>query len=318
MRTYYPPIEAYRTGMLKVSDLHTLYFEESGNLQGKPVVFVHGGPGGGTNPDHRRFFNPKAYRIILFDQRGCGKSTPFAELRDNTTADLVADMEKLRMHLGIEKWQVFGGSWGSTLGLAYAQAHPEVVAELVLRGIFLCRKSEIIWLYQEGAHQLFPDRFAAYYNFIPAAERGDMVAAYYKRLTGDDEAVKLEAARLWTKWEMSTSQLQVPDDVLTREEDAKFALPFARIEAHYFVNNAFMAEGALLKDEAIARIAHIPTFIVHGRYDVVCPVRSAFDLHAKLPHSELVVVPDAGHASFEPGILSALVTATDRFAGLDE
>jgi proline iminopeptidase len=312
LRTFYPPIEPFDSGFLKVSDLHTIYWERCGNPKGKPVVFLHGGPGGGINPTLRRFFDPARYHIILFDQRGCGKSTPFAELRDNTTWDLVADIERLRALLGIDTWMVFGGSWGSTLALAYAQTHPDRVTELVLRGIFLCRRSELLWFYQAGADQIFPDRFEPYRDLIPPAERHDMIAAYYKRLTSPDETTRLEAARRWTHWEMTTSELIVSKDKLEKEEDARFALPFARIECHYFTNRIFMDDGALLAN--IGKIRHIPGVIIHGRYDMVCPVANAWELHKAWPESELHIIPDAGHASYEPGILSALIDATDRFA----
>src|SRR5947209_2120004 len=235
-RTFYPEIEATHTGMLRVSDLHEIYYEESGNPKGKPVVFVHGGPGGGTEPKQRRFFDPEAYRIVLFDQRGCGKSLPYAELRENTTPDLVADMERLRAHLGIARWQVFGGSWGSTLPLAYAQAHPEHVTELVLRGIFMLRRWEIEWFYQRGCDAIFPDAWEAYLEPIACEERGDLVAAYYKRLTGDDAAVRLAAAKAWSLWEGGTSYLLQNPDYLAATGSDEFALSFARIECHYFVH----------------------------------------------------------------------------------
>ena len=311
-RTLYPEIEAYRTGMLRVSELHTIYFEESGNPQGKPVVFVHGGPGGGTEPKQRRFWDPSVYRIVLFDQRGCGKSTPHAELRDNDTWSLVADMEKLREHLGIERWQVFGGSWGSTLGLAYAETHPERVTELVLRGIFLVRRQEVQWFYQQGTSAIFPDAWEDYLAPIPAAERGDLVSAYYRRLTSEDAAVRLEAAKAWSVWEGRTSNL-IPNPALVAKLDTdEVAIAFARIECHYFVNRAFFAKETQLLDDA-HRIRHIPTVIVQGRYDVVCPMESAWALHRALPEAEFVVVGDAGHSAFEPGTLDVLVRATDRF-----
>jgi len=314
MRTFYPAIEPYNTGMLPVSNLHTLYYEECGNPNGKPVVFLHGGPGGGITPDYRRFFNPDAYRIVLFDQRGCGKSTPHAELNENTTWDLVADIEKLRTHLGIDSWQVFGGSWGSTLALSYAQTHPEKVTELVLRGIFLCRASELAWYYQDGASHIYPDRFEPYRDHIPKAEQGDLMAAYYERLTSDDEKTRLDAARHWTHWEMTTSELITDESKLDKEEDPHFALAFARIENHYFTHKIFMEDGALLAPENIEKIRHIPAVIVHGRYDVVCPVKSAWELHKAWPESKLQIIADAGHASTQPGILSALIEATDGFA----
>jgi len=309
----YPPIEAYRTGFLRVSDVHELYYEESGNPQGKPVVFVHGGPGGGTAPEHRTFFDPQRYRIVLFDQRGSGQSRPTASLVDNTTWHLVADMELLRAHLGIEKWQVFGGSWGSTLGLAYAETHPDRVTELVLRGIFLLRKSEIRWFYQEGAGALFPEFWEYYVDAIPAAERGDFVSAYYRRLTSDDPEVRLAAARAWSIWEGSTSKLYPDASVIASYGEAEFALAFARIECHYFLNNGFFKTDNYLL-ENIGRIRHIPGVIVQGRYDVVCPMQSAWDLHRAWPEADFVVVPDAGHAAFENGISKALVAAADHFA----
>ena len=310
----YPAIRPYRTGRLSVSPLHDLYFEESGNPQGKPVVFLHGGPGGGTSPAMRRFFNPKRYRIVLFDQRGCGKSTPHASLVDNTTWHLVSDIEQLREHLGIERWQVFGGSWGSTLALAYAQKHPERVTELVLRGIFLLRKSEIDWFYQDetGAASLFPDRWEGYLAQVPAEERADMVGAYYKRLTSRSASVRARAAEAWSKWEAATSYLRVAERDIAKFDDPDTAAAFARIECHYFVNNGFLArEDQLLRDVPLIR--HIPAAIVQGRYDVVCPMRSAWALHRAWPEANLHVVPDAGHSAFEPGISRALVAATDGF-----
>lgn len=312
---FYPEIEPYRTGRLRVSDLHELYFEESGNPAGKPVVFLHGGPGGGTDGKQRRFFDPRRYRIVLFDQRGCGKSTPYASLEANTTWDLVADIEKLREHLGIPKWQVFGGSWGSTLALAYAEAHPERVTELVLRGIFLLRRKEIEWFYQSGASILYPDAWEPYLAHIPEAERDDLVAAYNRRLTSDDPAVRLAAAKVWSTWEGATSKL-IPDASFTGHyEEDEFALAFARIESHYFVNRGFFeADDQLLRD--VGRIRHIPGVIVQGRYDVVCPIDSAWALHRAWPEADLIVTPDAGHSAFEPPNSRALVAATDRFASL--
>ncbi len=311
----YPVIEPYRTGRLKVSSIHELYYEESGNPKGKPVVFVHGGPGGGTEGNHRRFFNPEKYRIILFDQRGCGKSTPHACLEENTTWDLVADMETLRNHLGIQKWQVFGGSWGSTLALAYAQSHPDSVTELVLRGIFLIRKKEIDWFYQFGASEIFPDAWEDYKNAIPKNEQNDFIKAYHKRLTSDNSEVRLAAARAWSMWEGRTSRLWTEHNSDDHFGAAEFALAFARIECHYFTNKGFFQEdGQLLKH--IDKIRHIPAVIVHGRYDVVCPITSAWDLHKAWPEAELIISPDAGHAAFEPANCRALVAATDKFAGL--
>ena len=311
----YPALEPYTTGMLKVSDRHELYYEESGNPQGRPVVFLHGGPGGGSDPKQRRFFHPDKYRIILFDQRGCGKSTPYASLEDNTTWDLVADTEKLRLHLGIEKWQVFGGSWVSTLALAYAEKHPEACTELVLRGIFLLRKQEIDWFYQRGASILYPDAWEPSLALIPEAERGDLLTAYHQRLTSPDPDVRLKAAKTWSGWEGGTSKL-IPDaDFTGHYEEDEFALAFARIEAHYFVNKGwFEPEDQLLRDAH--RIRHLPGVIVQGRYDVVCPLESAWALHRAWPEADLVITPDCGHSAFDAPNCRALVAATDKFAGL--
>jgi proline iminopeptidase len=310
----YPEIQPYRTGRLRVSNLHEIYYEESGNPNGKPAVFVHGGPGSGTDAKQRSFFDPARYRIILFDQRGAGKSTPFACLEQNTTWDLVEDMEKLRAHLGVEKWLVFGGSWGSTLGLAYAQTHPQRVSEIVLRGIFLLRKKEIDWFYQEGASWIFPDAWDAYLNHIPVEERGSMVAAYYRRLTSSDKKVQLEAARIWSGWEGRTSKLLQDPGFIKGYEGDEFATAFARIECHYFMHKGFMeSDDQLLK--GVEKTRHIPAVIVQGRYDVVCPARSAWDLVKAWPEASFFLVPDAGHSAFEPGIARALVAATDRFVG---
>jgi len=309
----YPALEPYRTERLKVSALHELHVEECGNPRGKPIVFVHGGPGGGVEPWHRQFFHPGRYRAVLFDQRGCGKSTPHAELRENTTWDLVADMEKIRERLGIDKWVVFGGSWGSTLALAYAQAHPERTRALILRGIFLLRPEEIRWFYQEGASWIFPDAWEHYLKPIPEGERGDLVKAYHKRLTSDDPVVRKTAARAWSIWEGATSKLLQSEDLVKRFGEDRFAEAFARIECHYFVNNGFFTRPDQLVADA-HRIRKIPGVIVQGRYDVVCPIKSAWDLHKVWPESELQVVADAGHAASEPGILSRLIQAADRFA----
>jgi proline iminopeptidase len=309
----YPPIEPYQTHRVRVSDLHELYVEECGNRAGTPVVFVHGGPGGGVEPWHRQFFNPQKYRIVLFDQRGCGKSTPHAELRENTTWDLVEDMERIRKLLGIDKWVVFGGSWGSTLALTYAQAHPEGCRALVLRGIFLLRRAEIDWFYQGGANWIYPDAWEPYEAAIPADERGDYVSAYYKRLTSDDAAVRSAAAKAWSVWEGATSKLFPNADMVTRFGESKFAEAFARIECHYFTNKGFFERDDQLLAN-IDRIRHIPGVIIQGRYDVVCPMRSAWDLHRAWPEAAFEAVGDAGHAASEPGILSKLVEWTDRFA----
>jgi len=310
----YPPLEPHRTGRLPVSGGHELHFEECGDPAGKPVVFLHGGPGGGTEPRQRRFFHPERYRIVLFDQRGCARSTPHAGLEANTTWHLVADIEALREHLGIARWQVFGGSWGSTLALAYAEKHPERVTELVLRGIFLLRRQEIEWFYQRGASALYPDAWETYRDHVPEAERGDLLAAYHRRLTSDDAAVRLAAAKAWSGWEGATSKL-IPDAALQShyEEDA-VALAMARIEAHYFVNRGFLAcDDQLLRDAG--RIRAVPGVIVQGRYDVVCPAESAWALHRAWPEADFVITPDSGHSAFEPPNSRALVAATDRFAG---
>ncbi len=312
MRTLYPPIEPYDTGMLPVSPVHTLYYEQSGNPDGTPVVFLHGGPGGGTKADYRQYFDPQAYRIVLFDQRGSGQSTPHANLEDNTTWHLVDDIERLREHLGIDTWVVFGGSWGSTLALAYAETHPKTCRALVLRGIFLCRRKELIWFYQQGADAIYPDLFEKYIAEIPEAERDDVIEAYYRRLTSDDEAVRLSAARAWSVWEGSTSKLISDPDAIARFDEPHLALSLARIECHYFVNKAFFDTDNWLI-ENVDRIRHIPAVIVQGRYDVVCPIMSAWDLHRAWPEAEFHVIPDAGHAVSEPGIVSALLDATDRF-----
>lgn len=314
-RTLYPEIEPYRSGRLAVSDVHELYFEESGNPNGKPAVFLHGGPGGGTDPKQRRFFDPARYRIVLFDQRGCGKSTPHASLEDNTTWSLVSDIEKLREHLGIERWQVFGGSWGSTLALAYAEKHPERVTELVLRGIFLLREYELRWFYQEGTSYLFPDAFEKYLAAIPPEERGDLRAAYHRRLTGDDPEERQRAARAWSVWEASTSFLLPNPEHVEHAGEDDFSLAFARIEAHYFHNRGFFSHENQLLDDA-AKLENIPGVIVHGRYDVVCPLKNAWELSKVWPKGELRIVPDAGHSAFEPGNVHELILATDHFASV--
>jgi len=311
----YPPITPYRKGRLRVSPVHELYFEESGNPRGKPVVFLHGGPGGGTSPAMRRFFNPRRYRIVLFDQRGCGKSRPHASLVANTTWDLVDDIEKLREHLGIRRWQVFGGSWGSTLALAYAQRHPRRVTELVLRGIFLLRRSELEWFYQDelGAASMFPDLWEKYVAQIPKAERGNMMRAYYRRLTSRNAATRARAAYAWSVWEAATSYLRANESDISKFGDPDIAAAFARIECHYFVNRGFLErEDQLLRD--VRKIRHIPGVIVQGRYDVVCPARSAWALHRAWPEADLRITPDAGHSAFEPSNVRELVAATDRFS----
>lgn len=315
LKELFPEINTNHTFRLKVSDIHELYVEEAGNPNGLPVVFLHGGPGGGISTDHRRYFDPKAYRIILFDQRGAGQSTPIAELRENTTWDLVSDIEKIREHLNIKKWHVFGGSWGSTLALTYAIQHPNRVSALILRGIFLCRPSEIEWFYQNGASHLFPDVWEKYQEVIPESERHHFVKAYYQRLTSQDTTVRLQAAKAWSQWEAATSRLLVDTSAIEEFEDPDFALSFARIECHYFINNAFFETDNWILENC-HRIQHIPTWIVQGRYDIVCPARSAWDLKKALPHAKFTVVPDAGHAASEPGIRSSLIEATEAAKSL--
>ncbi|MGH8224242.1 MAG: prolyl aminopeptidase, partial [Woeseiaceae bacterium] len=311
-RSLYAPIEPYRSGILDAGDGHRLYYEECGNPHGKPVVFLHGGPGGGCNANMRRFFNADVYRVVLFDQRGCGRSTPHASLEHNTTWHLVDDIEVLRVALQIDRWQVFGGSWGSTLALAYAQTHPERVTELVLRGIFMLQQRELDWLYRFGASEIHPDLWEAFFAPIPKRERGDLLAAYHRRVTGGDPAEQLRYARAWSTWEVSTITL-LPDKAIsdTLAADA-VALAMARIETHYFINKGFMDEGQLLRN--IDRIRRIPAVMVHGRYDVLCPVSTAWQLAHAWPEARLRIVPDAGHSAFEPGIVHELVMATDTFA----
>jgi proline iminopeptidase len=311
-RELYPPIEPNRTGILEVDGSHRLYYEECGNPDGKPVVFLHGGPGGGCTPAMRQFWNPESYRIILFDQRGAGRSTPHASLEKNTTWDLVEDIEVLRATLEVDKWQVFGGSWGSTLALAYSQAHPDRVTEIVLRGIFMLRRKEIDWFYQHGASELFPDRWQCYLEPIPGTERGDLLNAYYRRLTSDDSETRLAAAKAWSIWEGTTSTLMPNDKIAAEFGVDEMALALARIECHYFVNGGFMDENQLLDN--VDRIRNIPAVIVQGRYDVVCPVVSAWELAEAWPEADLRIVPDAGHAAFEPGNTHELISATDAFA----
>lgn len=309
----FPEIAPYRTGWLKVSNTHDIYFEECGSPTGKPVVMVHGGPGGGSNPTMRRYHDPARYRIILFDQRGCGKSTPHASLEDNTTWDLVADMERLREHLGIETWQLCGGSWGSTLSLAYAQTHPNRVAELVLRGIFLLRKSEIDWFYQEGCSWIFPDAFEKFTDAIPEAERHNLLEAYHRRLIFGDKKTQLAAAHAWSIWEGTTLSLLHDNERVQKFGSDSFALAFARIECHYFVNSGFLqTDGQLLRD--VHKMAHIPGIIIHGRYDVVTPLKNAWDLAKAWPKAELRIAPDSGHAMTEAGIIHEIVAATNKFA----
>jgi proline iminopeptidase len=308
---FFPPIEPYRSGRLKVDGLHELYWEECGSPNGLPVVFLHGGPGAGASPAHRRFFDPKRYRIVIFDQRGAGRSTPLGETTDNTTPHLVADIEKLRMHLAIDTWYVFGGSWGSTLALAYAKAHPGRTRGLFLRGIFLLQRSELDW-FLYGMKAVFPEAWDRFAGFLPPEERGDLLAAYAKRLNDPDPAVRVPAARSWSIYEGSCSTLLPNPEVLSTSGEERHAVGLAKIEAHFFTHGLFEPEDALLRDIDIIR--HIPSVIVQGRYDLVCPIITADALHKVWPEAEYIVVPDAGHSALEPGIRSTLIDATNRFA----
>ena len=311
----YPEIQPYNEFNLSVSDLHTIHVEESGNKNGKPVIFIHGGPGGGIEPVYRRYFNPKKWRIIIFDQRGCGQSTPHAELDENTTWDLVNDIEKIRTFLDIDSWVVFGGSWGSTLSLSYAITHPKRCKALVLRGIFMLREKEIKWFYQEGCSYIYPDAWDSYLKPIPKDERGDLVAAYYKRLTSDNYDVRIEAAKAWSIWEASTSKLYQNQGSLHHFEDNDVADAFARIECHYFTNKGFFEKETWILDN-IDKIRKIPSVIVQGRYDVVCPMVSAWDLHRAWPEADFHIIQDAGHSMTEPGIRKKLIEYTDLYSDL--
>jgi proline iminopeptidase len=312
MQDLFPDIEPYVRHTLAVTAPHVLHIEECGNPDGIPVLFVHGGPGAGCEAYHRRFFDPARYRIILFDQRGCGRSTPHAHLEDNTTQALIADIEQIRVLLSINQWLLFGGSWGSTLSLAYAETHPERILGLILRGIFLCRPRDLHWFYQEGANYLFPELWEHYLAPIPEEERGDLIQAFHKRLTGKDELQRMAAAKAWSVWEGSTATLRPNPMVIDHFADPYVALALARIENHYFVNQAFLNENQLLRDAS--RLAEIPGVIVHGRYDVVCPVEQAIALHHAWPQAALHIIEDAGHSATEPGIVRALVNATEDFA----
>jgi proline iminopeptidase len=312
LRSPYPEITPYEQGRLRVDATHEIYYEQYGNPNGKPALFVHGGPGGGTTPAQARFWDPTRYRVVLFDQRGCGRSTPHASLENNTTWHLVADIETLRAQLGIPRWQVFGGSWGSTLALAYAEKHPERVTELVLRGIFTLRKRELDWFYQDGASRVFPDAWEQYLAAIPVAEHGDLMQAYYKRLTSADPAERLRAAKAWSLWEAVTSTLRPSPEMKASMSKDDFALAFARIECHYFVNGGFFEREAQLLEDAGA-IRHIPGVIVQGRYDMVCPMETAWALHRAWPEAELFIAQTAGHSAFEPEIVHQLIAATDKF-----
>ena len=312
MNILFPDIHPYKQHHLAVDDIHTLYIEESGNAQGIPVLFIHGGPGGGTSSFNRCFFDPEKYRIILFDQRGCGQSTPHAELTGNNSSNLIEDIEKIRIHLNIDQWLLFGGSWGSTLSLLYAEHYPDRVQGMILRGIFLCRDRDIHWFYQQGASAIFPDYWKDYEKIIPPAERDNMLAAYYQRLTSDNEIGRMSAAKAWSVWEGRCSTLDPNSDVVDHFGDPHIALAMARIEAHYFINHAFIEPDQIIRDAA--RIQHIPTVIVHGRYDMVCPIEQAFALYEALPQAELHIVRDAGHSALEAGITDNLIKATNQFA----
>jgi len=313
MRELFSPLEPFATRSLRVQAPHEIYVEECGNPDGLPVVFVHGGPGGGCTTDNRRFFDPARYRIVLFDQRGCGRSRPHAELTHNTTQALVEDMERIRETLGIERWLVFGGSWGSTLALVYAETHPQWVLALILRGIFLVTAAELNWFYQDGIQHLFPDHFEEFVAPIPAAERSDLIHAYYRRLTSDDPATRQRAAEVWSLFEARCSTLLPSESLVDHFSEPDVAMAIARIECHYFVHDCFLTPGQIIRDAP--RIRNIPGVIVQGRYDVVCPASAAWQLHKAWPEAQFRLIPDAGHASSEPGICSALVEATDEFAG---
>jgi proline iminopeptidase len=314
LRILYPAIEPYETGMLDVGDGHRIYYERSGKPGGKPAVFLHGGPGGGCTSDHRRLFHPELYDVLLFDQRGCGRSTPHAEIAANTTWHLVADIERLRQMVNVDKWLVFGGSWGSTLGLAYAETHPERVSELVLRGVYTVSKAEIDWYYQFGVSEMFPDKWEQFQAPIPVAERADMVGAYRKRLTSSDPDIQIEAARAWSVWEGGTITLLPDPKLYATHSDDRFALAFARLENHYFVHGCWLDDGQLLRDAG--RLRGIPGVIVQGRYDMPCPARYAYALHKAWPEADFHLIEGAGHAYSEPGILDQLIRATDRFGGV--
>ncbi|MEW8508694.1 MAG: prolyl aminopeptidase [Candidatus Thiodiazotropha sp.] len=313
MKDLYPPIEPYHTQLLSVDKGHRLYLEQVGKPDGIPVLFLHGGPGAGCEPYHRRFFDPERYRVVLFDQRGCGRSTPHASLEANTTWDLVEDIERIRQALNIEDWLLFGGSWGSTLAIAYAETHPQRVKGMILRGIFLCRDEEIQWFYQKGASRVFPDYWEDFLAPIPQQEREDLLHAYHRRLTGGNDIERMAAAKAWSVWEGRTASLHPNPSVVKFFSDAHTALSLARIECHYFVNHAFLRPNQLLLE--CHKLANIPAVIVQGRYDLICPMASAWELHRAWPGSELKVIADAGHSAAEPGIRSALIETTDKFAG---
>jgi proline iminopeptidase len=313
MLVLYPPIKTYAIHQLAVDNLHTLYIEECGNPQGLPVLFLHGGPGAGCNEDHRRFFDPSHYRIILFDQRGTGRSTPHAELQNNTTQNLVADMEAIRRHLNVERWVLFGGSWGSTLALVYAETHPKRVLSMILRGIFLCRQTDIDWFYSPGyASQIFPDAWEAFVNHLSPSEQNNILASYYQRLTGEDELVRMSAAKAWSLWEGTCSTLQPNPNVVNHFTERHVAMSLARIETHYFMNNSFFESDQIIRNAH--HLENIPGILVHGRYDIVCPLDNAYCLNKAWPKSRLEIIRDAGHSAYEPGILHALISATRETA----
>lgn len=313
MFNLYPAIAPYAVHQLAVDSRHRIYLEECGNPLGVPIVFLHGGPGGGCTPESRRFFDPNFYRIILFDQRGAGQSLPYAELEGNTTQALVADMEAIRNYLKIDKWILFGGSWGSTLALVYAETHPERVLHLILRGIFLCRPEDLAWFYEVGgASQIFPDHWEKFIEHLPKKEHSQVLQSYYRRLTGEDELAKMSAAKAWSLWEGSCSTLQPNNQVVNHFIDPHVAISLARIEAHYFMKNAFLTENQILMNAG--RLADIPGTIVHGRYDVVCPLEGAYALHKAWPRAELQIIRDAGHSALELGIINALIMATNTVA----
>ena len=306
----FPAIEPLETGFLEVSSIHNIYWERSGNPNGKKILIIHGGPGGGSQPRYRRYFNPEKFDIIQFDQRGCGLSKPFSELKENTTLDLIKDIEKLREKLKIDKWHLFGGSWGSTLSLIYAIEHPSRVLSLTLRGIFLCRSFELSWFYQYGASEIFPDEYEKYISVIPETSRNNLIKAFYEYLTSENIQLRKKASMAWTRWELSTSHLYKKEITMNPDSENSFSDAFARIECHYFINNIFLDDNYILN--SINKIKLIPTTIIQGRYDVVCPVRSAWDLHKKLKNSKLIIVPDSGHSMSERGITKELIKATNN------
>ena len=306
----FPAIEPLETGFLEVSSIHTIYWERSGNPNGKKILIIHGGPGGGSQPRYRRYFNPEKFDIIQFDQRGCGLSKPFSELKENTTIDLINDIEKLRERLKIDKWHLFGGSWGSTLSLIYAIENPSRVLSLTLRGIFLCRSFELSWFYQYGASEIFPDEYEKYISVIPETSRNNLIKAFYEYLTSENIEFRKKASMAWTRWELSTSHLYKKEITMNPDSENSFSDAFARIECHYFINNIFLDDNYILN--SINKIKLIPTTIIQGRYDVVCPVRSAWDLHKKLKNSKLIIVPDSGHSMSERGITKELIKATNN------